>query len=195
MVSRLEKLAKPTPSPARRRTAPDLTFLAAFLRTHREEILARWSEDTLRLHLSDEFSFLCGQTAALEKIHAQLQRLTTTGDTGNLASTIERDRLLDIQRTHPNSRLLPDFLQVFFTCSDSVRDLLLLRSPEFARLTGATREAVLRQVDMAFSILIHREIHAFSENCNRLQTGCDFTDIVRHTAFSEISLSPRAQTA
>lgn len=194
MVTRIEQRSPTTPAEGRRAGRPKADFLPSFLRKNRSRILADWSRRINRFPLSPELGFGRSTTGVpLDTIFRQLVRLVEADAAGNTEAILSRQQALAVQDAGAEANLLQDYLQIFFICSESLRHRVK-EEPAFIKAPAAAREAALRRLDTAFSILIHREIQAFAENCNRLLRQSDLEAALSRATLSEGSPA-RARTA
>lgn len=118
----------------------------------------------------------------LDRIYDQLQALLAADTDGRVESILAGEDALAFQLSRRGGHLLPEYFNLFIHLSDSIRELLREKRA-FRSASAGARKRLLQRLETAFSILIHREIHAFAEG---------FHPLLRQEEFRDILLYPRA---
>lgn len=160
MVTRLENRSKQTVVRRRCATNSKSDSLLAFLQRHRRQILRRWDSDVTHLVASPE------RESVLTDVWEGLIKLVEVRGCGPESGSTSLTPLSSEFSLNSRS-ILPAFLQILFTCSQSLQ-ACLLHDAAFGRLPVPQQQAILQRIDIAFTILIHREINAVAEATNGL---------------------------
>jgi hypothetical protein len=123
------------------------------------------------------------------EVFGQVQRLVRAQAPGRKAPAFDWEPAIAPRLPFADTGLLSHYLQILLAYSEVLQQLVR-EDALFQSLAKGEQEAVLRRVDTTFTILIHRELQAFSEN---YQDQLDA--LYQPLSFSGTPCAPQARSA